>query len=364
MIPQDETNLRTIMLLTPPTLARYTVGLLIAVAVAFLMWYFRSIVVYILVSALLAIIFKPLVGRLARLRIRGWHLPRWAAALATLILIWVLFVVACTLFVPLVLDKLYQFARMQEYLHDLFALPDERFSLTDSLIQWFKSIFDYDTINTAFSSIVSLTLSAVIAFFSISFITFFFLKDDELFLSMLKAPFPERVHGNIERAMSSVSQLLMRYFTGILSESCILMIVISVTMIFFGMRTQDAFFIGLIMGVMNVVPYAGPLIGGVMSVFMGVVTPIEGMTTGHTMFVIAGSLLIIKGFDDFVLQPTLYSERVKAHPLEIFIVILIAGSLAGIVGMLLAIPSYTVLRVFAKEFFSQFRLVQKLTEKI
>ena len=348
------------MLLTPPTLARYTVGLLIAVAVAFLMWYFRSIVVYILVSALLAIIFKPLVGRLARLRIRGWHLPRWAAALATLILIWVLFVVACTLFVPLVFDKLYQFAtldfgsvlrsveepiaRMQEYLHDLFALPDERFSLTDSLIQWFKSIFDYDTINTAFSSIVSLTLSAVIAFFSISFITFFFLKDDELFLSMLKAPFPERVHGNIERAMSSVSQLLMRYFTGILSESCILMIVISVTMIFFGMRTQDAFFIGLIMGVMNVVPYAGPLIGGVMSVFMGVVTPIEGMTTGHTMFVIAGSLLIIKGFDDFVLQPTLYSERVKAHPLEIFIVILIAGSLAGIVGMLLAIPSYTVLR--------------------
>ena len=347
------------MLLTPPTLARYTVGLLIAVAVAFLMWYFRSIVVYILVSALLAIIFKPLVGRLARLRIRGWHLPRWAAALATLILIWVLFVVACTLFVPLVFDKLYQFAtldfgsvlrsveepiaRMQEYLHDLFALPDERFSLTDSLIQWFKSIFDYDTINTAFSSIVSLTLSAVIAFFSVSFITFFFLKDDELFLSMLKAPFPERVHGNIERAMSSVSQLLMRYFTGILSESCILMIVISVTMIFFGMRTQDAFFIGLI---------------------MGVVTPIEGMTTGHTMFVIAGSLLIIKGFDDFVLQPTLYSERVKAHPLEIFIVILIAGSLAGIVGMLLAIPSYTVLRVFAKEFFSQFRLVQKLTEKI
>ena len=346
----------------------------------FVLFCFAVTFLCILVSALLAIIFKPLVGRLARLRIRGWHLPRWAAALATLILIWVLFVVACTLFVPLVFDKLYQFAtldfgsvlrsveepiaRMQEYLHDLFALPDERFSLTDSLIQWFKSIFDYDTINTAFSSIVSLTLSAVIAFFSVSFITFFFLKDDELFLSMLKAPFPERVHGNIERAMSSVSQLLMRYFTGILSESCILMIVISVTMIFFGMRTQDAFFIGLIMGVMNVVPYAGPLIGGVMSVFMGVVTPIEGMTTGHTMFVIAGSLLIIKGFDDFVLQPTLYSERVKAHPLEIFIVILIAGSLAGIVGMLLAIPSYTVLRVFAKEFFSQFSLVRKLTEKI
>ncbi len=77
-------------------------------------------------------------------------------------------------------------------------------------------------------------------------------------------------------------------------------------------------------------------------------TPIEGMTAGHTVTVIVGSLLILKGMDDFILQPTLYSERVKAHPLEIFLVILIAGSLAGIVGMLLAIPSYTVLRVFCE----------------
>ena len=107
-----------------------------------------------------------------------------------------------------------------------------------------------------------------------------------------------------------------------------------------------------------------PLKGSIYSVFVGIVTPIGGMTVGHTAFIIAGSLLILKGIDDFVLQPTLYSERVKAHPLEIFLVILIAGSMAGILGMLLAIPSYTVLRVFAKEFFSQFRLVRKLTEKI
>ena len=158
--------------------------------------------------------------------------------------------------------------------------------------------------------------------------------------------------------------LLARYFTGILSESLLLTIAVTLVMMAFGMKAADAGFIGLIMGVMNVVPSAGPLIGGVVSVFVGIVSPIEGMSVGHTAFVIAGSLLILKGMDDFILQPTLYSERVKAHPLEIFLVILIAGSLAGILGMLLAIPSYTVLRVFAKEFFSQFRLVRKLTEKI
>jgi predicted PurR-regulated permease PerM len=55
---------------------------------------------------------------------------------------------------------------------------------------------------------------------------------------------------------------------------------------------------------------------------------------------------------------------VKAHPLEIFFVIIMGGSLAGIPGMLVAIPVYTVLRVIAKEFFQKFRVVQKLTAKI
>mgnify|MGYP002442626025 FL=1 len=142
------------------------------------------------------------------------------------------------------------------------------------------------------------------------------------------------------------------------------MIVISTAMILFGMKTDNALLIGLIMGVMNVIPYAGPLIGGVISVCIGIISPIDGFTAGHTILVIACTLFCIKGLDDFILQPTIYSERVKAHPLEVFLVILIAGYMAGILGMLLAIPSYTVLRVLAKEFFSEFSLVQKLTKKI
>ena len=281
---------------------------------------------------------------------------------------------------PLVFNKIYQLSnvdfatvvgsieepisRAQHYLQSLFAMPESSFSLSDALTAALKHVIDIESLNTVFSSIVNVVISSVIAIFSISFITFFFLKDDGLFYAMITAVFPDHYHENITRALDSVTLLLARYFTGILSESLLLTITVTLVMMAFGMKTADAAFIGLTMGVMNVVPYAGPLIGGIVSVFVGIVSPIEGMSVGHTAFVIAGSLLILKGMDDFVLQPTLYSERVKAHPLEIFLVILIAGSLAGILGMLLAIPSYTVLRVFAKEFFSQFRLVRKLTEKI
>ena len=242
--------------------------------------------------------------------------------------------------------------------------PESTFSLSEELTDALRGIIDFDSLNLIFSSIVNLVISSVIAIFSISFITFFFLKEEGLFYAMVTSVFPEHYHENITRALDSVTLLLARYFTGILSESLLLTIAVSLVMMTFGMKTVDAAFIGLTMGIMNVVPYAGPLIGGIFSVFVGIVTPIEGMPVGHTVLVIICSLLVIKGLDDFVLQPTLYSERVKAHPLEVFLVILIAGSLAGIVGMLLAIPSYTVLRVFAKEFFSQFSLVRKLTEKI
>ena len=60
----------------------------------------------------------------------------------------------------------------------------------------------------------------------------------------------------------------------------------------------------------------------------------------------------------------LMGTSVKAHPLEIFLVIIIAGSFAGIPGMILAIPGYTVIRVFAREFLDRFKLVKKITEKI
>ena len=302
---------------------------------------------------MLAVVGNPLVKRLAALHIKGWKVPRWLAALVTLIVIWVVLATLCSLFVPLVFNKIYQLsnldfaavvqsieepiAQAQGYLHEFFAVPESTFSLSEALASALKQIIDIESLNSVFSSIVNVVLSSVIAIFSITFITFFFLRDEGLFYAMVTAMFPERYHENITRALDSVTLLLARYFTGILSESLMLMVAVSLTMMAFGMKAADAAFIGLVMGVMNV---------------------------GHTAFIIAGSLLILKGIDDFVLQPTLYSERVKAHPLEIFLVILIAGSMAGILGMLLAIPSYTVLRVFAKEFFSQFRLVRKLTEKI
>ena len=368
------------MNLSSQTIMRWGVGLLVTAAVCAAMWYFRSVVAYIVVSAVLAIIGRPLVRRLSLVNIKRHYLPRWAAAIVTLLLMWCVVGALLALIVPLVASKVYELSTLdlravllgvqrpleqfQESLQTLFAMPEGQMSLSDIIVATLRRVLDYDTINTAFSSIIDLGLSSVIVLFSVSFITFFFLKEDGLFYSMVVSIFPERYAENVTRSLDKITHLLSRYFTGLLTESLILATIITVVMLCFGMHFENACFIGIIMGVMNVIPYAGPAIGGLVALFIGIVSPIDGYTIGHTAAIIVGVLLTVKAIDDFIIQPTLYSSRVSAHPLEVFIVILMAGSVGGIVGMFIAIPSYTVLRVFAKEFFSEVSLVRKLTKQV
>ena len=364
--------------LSVQTFLRGVVGLAIVAAVGAILWCFREVVVYILVSALLAIIGRPLVRYLCN--IKRVPVPRWLGALITLLLLWVVIGGLLTLVVPLVAGKLHELAsldlrmalediqvpldRFQSYVAEIFALPESPTSLTEVLDSSLHSMLNYDTSASMMSSMLSIGLSAVIAIFSVTFITFFFLKEDGLFTSMVSAIFPDKYSENVHRAIEKVSLLLSRYFTGLLTESLIIATIITVVLFIFGMDFSNACFIAVIMGLFNVIPYAGPAVGALVAMFIGIVTPIEGCTIAYTLLVIAGTLCVVKCIDDFVFQPIIYSSKVQAHPLEIFIVILMAGTVGGIIGLLIAVPSYTVLRVFAKEFFSEVSLVRKLTKKI
>ena len=152
-------------------------------------------------------------------------------------------------------------------------------SFKDTLILFLQSLINFDTINTAFSSVVSLAVSSVIAFFRFRSSRSFSCGTTD-FLCDGNGTFPGSIPTERDACLNSVTVLLFRYFRGILAESFLLMLAVSLVMMAFGMRAQDAFFIGLIMGVMNVVPYAGPTIGGAVSVCMGIITPIEGMSIG------------------------------------------------------------------------------------
>ena len=145
------------------------------------------------------------------------------------------------------------------------------------------------------------------------------------------------------------------------------MILITLGMTIAGIEFQQALVMGLILGTLNIIPYVGPWLGFFIVMIMGIATHIQyDFSTVvvplvmYMMIVVAITQLI----DNIIFQPVIFSSSVRAHPLEIFIVVLAAGFAAGIPGMLLGIPTYTVLRVFAREFFYGFKAIQKITSSL
>lgn len=347
--------------------------LIIIAAVLAVVGYLWHVVLYVAAAAVLAILGRPLVRILNSVSLFGRRMSRGIAAAITLVVIWIIAGGLLALFAPLILSKAYELAYLEwdsikevisQALLDVEVflesnLPIDVPNLEDMLREKFSSIFTPDMLE----GVAGYALNAVIAFFSISFITFFFLREDGLFYKGVALFFPDKYHENVYRALDSITKLLSRYFAGLFVESIVLMTVISVVMMLFGMGASDALIIGLIMGVMNVVPYAGPVIGATISMLLSMLTPIDGDIM-FTIVVLASTIIIVKVIDDFIIQPTLYSERVQAHPLEVFLVILAAGFIGGVWGMLLAIPMYTILRVFAREFLSEYSIVQKLTNQM
>jgi len=175
---------------------------------------------------------------------------------------------------------------------------------------------------------------------------------------------PDAYTENITRALDSIKRLLTRYFIGILIQSTCIMILITIGMTIAGIDFQQALVMGLILGILNVIPYVGPWVGLFIAIIMGVASHMnQDFTT--VVIPLVTYMIIVEAIthliDNVVFQPVIFSNSVKAHPLEIFVVVLAAGFAAGIPGMILGIPAYTVMRVLAREFFYNFKAIQKIT---
>lgn len=178
---------------------------------------------------------------------------------------------------------------------------------------------------------------------------------------------PDKYVDNVTRALYSIKRLLTRYFIGIVIQSTCIMILVTIGMTIAGIDFQQALVMGLILGILNVIPYVGPWLGLFIAIIMGVASHINQDFTTVVIPLVSYMILveaITHLIDNVVFQPIIFSNSVKAHPLEIFVVVLASGFAAGIPGMILGIPAYTVLRVFAREFFYNFKAVQKITSSL
>ena len=365
------------------TFTKYFLILLGVAALGFVLWYFSSIVIYILVAAVLSLIGRPLVDLLTRIKYRRIVMPRWLAALVTLILLWIIVIAFFRVFIPLiaseandlsdinsemVMDKLQApMHKVERIYNEYFAAQNNNMSLEDYINGKIKSVLKISIVSNLFSYIFGLLGNIFIAIFSISFITFFFLKDQSMFADSIILLMPERHEQAVRNALTSSRKLLMRYFIGICCQETAVATLIAIGMTIIGVGLNHSLIIALVIGLLNVIPYLGPWLGGIIGILLAISTHLH-LDFSKELLPMVGYMvlviLIVHIIDNILFQPLIFSSSVKAHPLEIFLVILLAGTIAGIPGMIVAIPSYTVIRVFAKEFFNKLRVVQKLTRNI
>jgi predicted PurR-regulated permease PerM len=247
------------------------------------------------------------------------------------------------------------------------GLIDQQISAEDQLQyslrlqDWFKpaKIGDFFTflLTAAGNVLIGLVLRAVYHLFLLA-------RRDDVF-RLPRGHHAQQYENNIRQAFLEIERLLTRYFGGLLIQISILTAFMWILLSLLGI--ENALLIAFFAALINLIPYVGPLIGAIFGVFITISANLDLNFYEQMLPLIirvAASFAAMQMLDNYVLQPVIFSKSVKAHPLEIFIIILMGAKINGIMGMVLAIPVYTVLRVVAKTFLSELRVVQALTDSL
>ncbi len=352
-------------------------GLAIIVALCL---YFKNVLIYIIAAFVVSLIGRPVMKLLRRIKIKGKSAPDWLLAILTILVIIAFLVLIVTQMIPLISNIIRDASalgststvgpnpieKVNQWLIGVFPNLDPDFDIAALLIQKVQELVDFGKVGGIVGSVASLVVDLFVALFSVTFISFFFIKEEGLFDRIICALVPDKHELTLNKTLNEIKELLSRYFVGLLIE------MIGVALIdFLGLwliaRLDFSYAIGIafIAGLLNVIPYVGPIIGEVIGVVFGIVLKLgvgAGLDVNVWVFalIILAIMLTAQLIDNFIYQPLIYSTSIKAHPLEIFIVLLMAGHIGGTIGMLVAIPAYTVVRVVAIRFFYRYKIIQRL----
>ncbi len=335
-------------------------------------WKVQSVILYIGIAAVISLVGRPLVLFLRdRLKFHNT-----LAVIITIILILGILAGVTYMIIPIVLEQGENLGRIdidevKGNLEVLNTQISEYFGIKRvNIYERFKGLeyvqnFDMKIIPQFVNGIFGTLGNIMIGLFSIVFIAFFLLKDSRLLVEGVLVFSKKETEGQFLKAFNKIKKLLSRYFIGLILQIFILFILYSIILLIVGV--ENALIIAFFCALLNLIPYLGPAIGAFL--MMGFAIS-DNLGADFTETILPKLIIITIGYtlvqliDNFANQPLIFGKSVKSHPLEIFIIILIAGLLFGVIGLVLAVPTYTAIKVISKEFLSEYKIVQKLTRNL
>lgn len=340
-------------------------------------WLFSTVLIYLVISLVLFLIGNPLTSAIEKIKFKGKKINDGIASFLTLVIIFGVFALFFVLILPPLIrqvsfmselnfyDVLHGILNQYPSLDHLFSQLGSEETLKATINEQFNSVFNFGNVSSILNNLINYLSGFLGGLFCVSFITFFLLKDQYTVSRTIILLTPPKIEAEVKEILHTSKKMLSKYFIGLIIDIIIVGSLAGLSLWILGIK--NALIIGFMAGLFNVIPYIGPMITLCFALFLGVSGCIElGQydLIGAVITKIFITLISINILDALFFQPFIFSNTVKAHPLEIFLVVLMAGTLAGISGMVVAIPVYTLVRIVAKEFLTQFRFFKKITEKI
>tara|TARA_R110000787_G_scaffold51216_2_gene121533 strand:- start:7182 stop:8264 length:1083 start_codon:yes stop_codon:yes gene_type:complete len=352
-------------------------GILRAIAIILgvaLLGYFllmiQSVLVYIIIAAIIALIARPIILFLRR----KLKFPNTLAVVTTMVVFIALLLGIIGLFIPLVIEQgdnlsLLQTDKLQTDVQNIIIEVNDYFKEKNinilSELKGADVFSSLESIPNVLNSIVGTLGSFSVGLFSVLFISFFFMKDSRMFKSAILTIIPKGTENRFSHSIEKINDLLSRYFIGLVIQITILFVLYTIILLIFGI--SNAVVIAFLCALLNIIPYVGPLISAFLMIILSMTSNLgqdfQSDILPTTIYVMIG-FVIAQLVDNFASQPIIFSKTTKSHPLEIFLVIIIGGLLMGPLGMIIAVPTYTVLKVILKEFISDNKIVTSLTKDI
>ncbi|MFA5299642.1 MAG: AI-2E family transporter [Lutibacter sp.] len=354
-----------------------TNGILKAIAIiagALLLLYFlyeiKSVITYIAISIVLVLIGSPIIHFLKR-RLK---FPNTLAVITTMLFFLGILTGIISMFIPLIIKQgenlsLLNIDQLQTNIEELLnQVNDYFFSLHIDILKEIKNadLFkNLKAIPDLLNAIINTIGNFSVGLFSVIFITFFLMKDSKIMENSLYVLVNDKSEPKLRTALTTINNLLSRYFIGLMLQILIIFIIYFIVLAIFGI--ENALVIAFLCALLNLIPYIGPLIGGVLLMFL---TMSDNLGQNFQTEILPTTIYVMIGYifaqliDNNISVPIIFSKSVKSHPLEIFLVIIIGGILFGITGMIVAVPMYTAIKVILKAFLADNKIVKMMTKDL
>lgn len=289
--------------------------------------------------------------------------PKGIAILGVMLGIVFLFVMVVTSLVPIIQKQLLDLVSQLPYYYQIISNQVERFMQSS----WFTALQEqFNTINMDFiqsiterlNGILNLTFSGIgsvvgivgdtiITLMTMPVILYYLLKDGNKVIPSITRLFPTRSRNKISVMLNEMNQQVSSYIRGqILVAICV---GVTYTIGYSIINLPYGVTIGMIAGLLTIIPYIGSIIGLTPALIIAFVTNPSLALQVLLVFVIEQLI------ESRVLQPLILGSSLKMHPVTILVILLAAGKMFGLTGLLIAVPVYAVVKVFVTHFFAWYK---------